>query len=148
VNLGGTKRLDASREVVWRVIEDPASLAGLLPGLEGLDVRDDRHWTATVKVPLGIGGLRLAIAFEKVEERPLEYRLLRAKGTGVGALMTMTTSLTLAGEGERTSMDWEADVRIAGPVGTMGHRVLRPLVDQQVENVLAALEQQVRRQAA
>jgi carbon monoxide dehydrogenase subunit G len=101
-----------------------------------------------VKVPLGIGGLRLAIAFEKVEERPLEYRLLRAKGTGVGALMTMTTSLTLAGEGERTSMDWEADVRIAGPVGTMGHRVLRPLVDQQVENVLAALEQQVRRQAA
>jgi carbon monoxide dehydrogenase subunit G len=40
-------------------------------------------------------------------------------------------------------MDWAADVRIAGPVGSMGQRVLQPIVNQQVSNVLAALEQQV-----
>jgi carbon monoxide dehydrogenase subunit G len=40
-------------------------------------------------------------------------------------------------------MDWEADVKIAGPVGAMGQRVLQPLVNQQVGNVLGALEQRV-----
>jgi hypothetical protein len=40
-------------------------------------------------------------------------------------------------------MRWEADVRIAGPVGSMGQRVLQPIVNQQVQNVLTALDKQV-----
>ena len=32
---------------------------------------------------------------------------------------------------------------IAGPVGSMGQRVLQPIVNQQVGNVLRSLEQQV-----
>ena len=40
-------------------------------------------------------------------------------------------------------MLWAADVSIAGPVGSMGQRVLQPIVNQQVEQVLAALEKQV-----
>jgi hypothetical protein len=40
-------------------------------------------------------------------------------------------------------MRWEADVRIAGPVGSMGQRVLQPIVNQQVSNVLSALDRQV-----
>ena len=40
-------------------------------------------------------------------------------------------------------MKWAADVRIAGPVGSMGQRVLQPIVNQQVQHVLAALDKQV-----
>jgi hypothetical protein len=40
-------------------------------------------------------------------------------------------------------MRWEADVRIAGPVGSMGQRVLQPIVNQQVNHVLTALDKQV-----
>jgi carbon monoxide dehydrogenase subunit G len=57
--------------------------------------------------------------------------------------MNMTTSFTLSGEGEQTSMVWEADVKIAGPVGSMGQRVLQPIINQQVGNVLAALDIEV-----
>jgi hypothetical protein len=39
-------------------------------------------------------------------------------------------------------------VRIAGPVGSMGQRVLQPIVNQQVQQVLAALEQQVQQAAS
>ena len=58
-------------------------------------------------------------------------------------MMNMTTSFTLSGEGETTSMAWEADVKIAGPVGSMGQRVLQPIINQQVGNVLTALEAEV-----
>ena len=40
-------------------------------------------------------------------------------------------------------MRWEADVRVAGPIGSMGQRVFQPIVNQQVGNVLNALEAQV-----
>ena len=141
--VSGTKELGASREVVWSVINDPAQMAGLMPGVEGFEIKDDRHWQAKVKVPLGLGGLKMTIDFEKLEERPPEFASMNAKGKGVGAMMNMTTSFTLSGEGDHTSMAWEANVRIAGPVGSMGQRVLQPIVNQQVGNVLTALEVKV-----
>ena len=119
----GTKELSAPREVVWQVLNDPAQMANLMPGVEGFEIKDDRHWQAKVKVPLGLGGLKMTIDFEKLEERPPEFASMNAKGKGVGAMMNMTTSFTLSGEGDHTSMDWSADVKIAGPVGSMGQRV-------------------------
>jgi len=143
VNVAGVKEFDAPRAVVWSVIDDPAQMAGLMPGVEGFEIKDERHWQAKVKVPLGLGGLKMTIDFEKLEERPLEYASMSAKGKGVGAMMNMTTSFTLSGEGDHTSMAWTADVRIAGPVGSMGQRVLQPIINQQVGNVLTALEVKV-----
>jgi carbon monoxide dehydrogenase subunit G len=143
VIVSGTREFDAAREIVWSVIDDPAQMAGLMPGVEAFEVKDARHWQAKVKVPLGLGGLKMTIDFEKLEERPPEFASMNAKGKGVGALMNMTTSFTLSGEGEHTSMAWEADVKIAGPVGSMGQRVLQPIVNQQVGNVLTALEAKV-----
>jgi carbon monoxide dehydrogenase subunit G len=126
------------------VINEPQEMAKLMPGVESFEIQDDRHWTAKVKVPLGLGGLKMTINFERLEERPLEFASLRAKGTGVGALMDMTTSFTLSDAASgTTSMAWEADVKIAGPVGAMGQRVLQPIVNQQVGLVLAALEKRV-----
>jgi uncharacterized protein len=148
VNVSGTKELDAPREIVWDVINDPEQMASLMPGVEEFEIQDDRHWRAKVKVPLGLGGLKMTIDFEKLEERPLEFASLNAKGKGVGALMNMTTSFTLSGEGDKTSMDWTADVKIAGPVGSMGQRVLQPIVNQQVGNVLDALEAKVEEKKA
>jgi uncharacterized protein len=141
--VNGTKELEASREVVWSVINDPAQMAGLMPGVESFEIKDERHWQAKVKVPLGLGGLKMTIDFEKLEERPPEFASMNAKGKGVGALMNMKTSFTLSGEGGTTSMAWEADVKIAGPVGAMGQRVLQPIVNQQVSQVLEALEKRV-----
>ena len=144
MNVSGTKELSASRDVVWSVINEPEEMAKLMPGVESFEVKDDRHWSARVKVPLGLGALAMTMNFERLEERAPEFASMRAKGTGVGALMDMTTSFTLSEAGEgATSMAWEADVKIAGPVGAMGQRVLQPIVNQQVQQVLTALETRV-----
>ena len=141
--VSGTKELSASRETVWSVINEPSEMAKHMPGVESFEIQDERHWTAKVKVPLGLGGLKMTMNFEKLEEREPEFAEMRAKGQGVGALMDMKTSFTLSDAGDRTSMAWEADVKIAGPVGSMGQRVLQPIINQQVSQVLAALEERV-----
>lgn len=143
MKLDGTRTYQADRRTVWAVLNDPAQMAKLMPGVESFDIEDDRHWKANVKIPLGLGGLKMSIKFEKAEEREPEYASLNAKGTGVGALMRLDTKFHLSEEGEGTAMRWEADVRIAGPVGSMGQRVLQPIVNQQVSHVLTALDTQV-----
>jgi carbon monoxide dehydrogenase subunit G len=144
VNVSGTREFAAARGLVWRVLNDPGEMAKLMPGVESFSVQDERHWTAHVKIPLGLGGLKLKINFEKTGERQPDFASLRAKGTGVGALLSMETEFELAErDGGGTSMRWQADVRVAGQVGSMGQRVLQPIVHQQVENVLAALDARV-----
>ena len=99
--VSGTKELPAPREAVWEVISEPSEMAKLMPGVESFEITDDTHWTAKVKVPLGLGGLKMTMNFEKLEERPPEFASMRAKGQGVGALMDMTTSFTLSEAGGR-----------------------------------------------
>jgi carbon monoxide dehydrogenase subunit G len=77
----GERVFDAPRATVWQVLNDPASMAKTMPGVESFDVHDAKRWTANVK--------------------------------------------------------------IAGPVGSMGQRVLQPIVNQQVQHVLGALDLQV-----
>jgi carbon monoxide dehydrogenase subunit G len=140
----GERAFEASRETVWQVLNDPAQLAKTMPGVESFDIQDDRHWRAHVKIPLGLGGLRMSIDFEKTEEREPEFAKLHAKGNGVGAVMNMDTSFNLSeGAGGTTNMKWEADVHLLGPVASMGQRVLQPIVNQQVSQVLGALDKQV-----
>ena len=140
MKVDGTRELDAPVDVVWKVLMDPEHMAQLMPWVESFEVHDADHWSASIKVPLGMGGLKLKFEFEQVERRPVEFAKLVAKGKGVGAIVNMQTDFHLAPEGEKTSMRWEADVRIAGPVGSMGQRVFQPIVNQQVTNVLDALD--------
>ena len=139
----GTREFDAPAQLVWDVLNDPSKMANLLPGVESFEILDEHHWNAAVKIPLGMGGLKLNFKFEKMEERPIEYAKLSSKGQGVGAIVAMETQFHLTADGDRTSMRWEADVRVAGPIGSMGQRVFQPIVNQQVGNVLNALEAQV-----
>ena len=144
MNVSGERTFDAPRAVVWKVMNDPEAMAKTMPGVETFDIHDDRHWTANVKIPLGLGGLRMKVDMEKVEEREPDFAKLAIKGQGVGAMMRMETQFELSDAPDGgTAMHWTADVRIAGPVGSMGQRVLQPIVNQQVQQVLTALDREV-----
>ncbi len=142
--VSGDRTFAAPRSAVWNVLNDPASMAKTMPGVEGFDVHDPLHWTANVKIPLGLGGLRMKVDMEKLEEREPEFARLAIKGQGVGAMLRMETQFELSDTDDGgTAMHWSADVRIAGPVGSMGQRVLQPIVNQQVQHVLSALDREV-----
>ena len=144
MNVSGERTFAAPRATVWEVLNDPAAMAKTMPGVESFDIHDDRRWTANVKIPLGLGGLKMTVDMEKVEEREPEFAKLAIKGKGVGAMMNMETSFTLADAAEgSTSMAWSADVKLLGPMASMAQHILQPIVNQQVQQVLTALDGQV-----
>ena len=144
MNVEGERTFAAPRGTVWDVLNDPSAMAQTMPGVESFDVHDAKRWTANVKIPLGLGGLKMKVDMEKTEEREPEFAQMAIKGQGVGAMLNMVTSFTLSdAAGGGTSMAWSAEVKILGPVGSMGQRVLQPIVNQQVQHVLTALDGQV-----
>ena len=144
MNVEGERTFAAPRATVWKVLNDPASMAKTMPGVESFDIHDDKRWTANVKIPLGLGGLKMKINMEKTDERELEHAAMHIKGQGVGAMMNMETKFDLSdADGGGTAMKWAAEVKLAGPVASLGQRVLQPIVNQQVQHVLGALDTQV-----
>ena len=75
----GERTFDAPRATVWQVLNDPASMAATMPGVESFDVHDAQRWTANVKIPLGLGGLKMKIDMEKTEEREPEFAAMSIK---------------------------------------------------------------------
>ena len=148
MNVNGDRNFAAPRDAVWGVLNDPAAMAKTMPGVESFDVHDEKRWTANVKIPLGLGGLKMKVDMEKTDEREPEHAVMNIKGQGVGAMMNMQTSFDLSEADGGTLMKWAAEVKIAGPVGSMGQRVIQPIVNQQVSHVLAALEREVQNAVA
>jgi len=139
LKVSGERTFAAAREVVWKVLNDPTAMAATIPGVESFDVQDDSRWKANVKIPLGLGTLGMTLNMEKVEQREPELARLAIKGEGVGAMLNMTTAFRLNEDGgAATKMDWEADVHLAGPVGSMGQRVLQPIVSRSVSRASTA----------
>ena len=144
MNVEGERTFAAPRGTVWEVLNDPSAMAKTMPGVESFDVHDDRRWTANVKIPLGLGGLKMKVDMEKTEEREPDFAAMHIKGQGVGAMLNMQTTFHLSdAAGGGTAMKWAADVKLAGPVASMGQRVLQPIVNQQVQHVLTALDREV-----
>jgi carbon monoxide dehydrogenase subunit G len=143
MNVEGERTFAAPRAMVWRVLNDPEAMAKTMPGVESFDVHDEKRWTANVKIPLGLGGLKMKVNMEKTEELEPDFAVMQIKGQGVGAMMNMKTRFDLSEAGEGTAMKWAAEVKLAGPVASMGQRVLQPIVNQQVQHVLSALDKQV-----
>jgi carbon monoxide dehydrogenase subunit G len=152
VNVEGERAFAAPRAIVWEVLNDPEAMAKTMPGVESFDVHDAKRWTARVNVPLALGGLKLKVEMEKTDERELESASMQLKGKGVGAFVNMQTRFDLSDAAAGgTVMRWKAEIKVAGQSVSMGRRVLQPIVNQQVDHVLGALDEQVqavsRRQA-
>ena len=152
MNVEGERAFAAPRAIVWEVLNDPEAMAKTMPGVESFDVHDANRWTARVNVPLALGGLKLKVDMEKTDERELESASMQLKGKGVGAFVNMHTRFDLSDAAAGgTVMRWKAEIKVAGQSVSMGQRVLQPIVNQQVEHVLGALDEQVqavsRRQA-
>ena len=80
MKLEGTKEFDAPREVVWSVINDPSKMAKTMPGVESFEIADDTHWSAKVKVPLGLGGLKMSIAVHEARGAAARVRVAEREG--------------------------------------------------------------------
>lgn len=121
----GSSVLHGSREQVWAAINDPAVLAGVIPGCDRLTELGDGHFGMTVT--LGVAAIKGSYSGEvRLYDRTAPSSLtMRATGAGGPGTIDTTVAVTLADAGDGTTrLDYDADAVIGGMVGGVGQRVL------------------------
>jgi len=130
MHLEGTYKIECPQAAVWKFISDPQQIGQCLPGLERLDLKDDNHFTITVKV--GIAFLRGTFRFDftLLDQAPPTHSRFSAVGKGAGVSVRLEAAMDLK-ENERatTELIWKCDVEVGGLLGEVSPSLIRGSAD-------------------
>jgi carbon monoxide dehydrogenase subunit G len=140
MQFSGTVQIAAPRERVWAFLMDPNQVGGCGPGVESIEVVDDDHFKARAKVGVGFISARFAVDMSVAERDEPERAVLKAHGQAPGSAVDATADMRLSGPAEGpTTMDWSADVRIAGTLASVGARMIEGTANKMIGQTFACI---------
>ena len=134
MKFSGTVPIQAPRDRVWAFVIDPNQVGTCGPGVQSIEVIDDRHFKATAKVGIGFISARFVVNMEFEELAPPDRAQIKAHGQAPGSAVDATAVMQLAdGESDGTTvMDWSADVNIAGTLASVGARLIEGAANKMI----------------
>jgi carbon monoxide dehydrogenase subunit G len=133
MQFAGTVDIAAPRDKVWSFVIDPDQVGQCGPGVESIEVIDDTHFKATAKVGIGFINARFVVNMEMAELTPPDEAVIRAHGQAPGSAVDANARMTLRdGPNGGTTMDWSADVAIAGSLASIGARLIEGTANKMI----------------
>lgn len=140
----GSAVLHADPARVWSALHDPAVLARVIPGCQGLVSLGDNHFTMTVT--LGVAAIQGSYSGEvRLEDiAPPTELVMRATGTGGPGTIDTTVRVDLVDGGDgTTTLGYDADAAVGGMVGGVGQRVLVSVARRTAGLFFAAVDREL-----
>ena len=125
---------------MWRALSDPEALGDALPNVDLVEVEGSDRFAAWVRYATGVGITPMRMDFAVQDRREGEHVRITGTGRGGDHAVRLEVDVDLAPEGSGSTVRWTADVRVLGPLRSLGQRVIPGLVKGQVDGVLAAAE--------
>jgi carbon monoxide dehydrogenase subunit G len=129
----GNVQIAAPRDRVWAFVIDPDQVGQCGPGVESIEVIDDRRFKATAKVGIGFITARFVVNMEFADMTAPDAATIKAHGQAPGSAVDATAKMRLSdGEAGGTTMDWSADVNIAGTLASVGARLIEGTANKMI----------------
>jgi len=133
LKFSGTVEINAPRDRVWSFVTDPDQVGQCGPGVEKIEVIDDTHFKATAQVGIGFIKARFVVNMEFAEQQPPDRGVIKAHGQAPGSAVDATAEMRLSGPPEGpTTMDWNADVQLAGTLASLGARMIEGTANKMI----------------
>ena len=129
----GTVQINAPRDRVWAFVIDPNQVGQCGPGVESIEVIDDTHFKATAKVGVGFISARFVVNLEFVDLDAPNAATIKAHGQAPGSAVDADARMELSdADGGGTTMDWSAEVNIAGTITSVGARLIEGTANKMI----------------
>jgi uncharacterized protein len=125
VHFEGSVPIKADRQTTWDLLMDPQKVGSCGPGVERVEVIDERRFRIHAKVGIGLIRATFAVDVERTEERAPEFAILKGTGKAPGSAVDGAAEMALTEAPDGTTvMDWKADVHIHGKLASVGARLI------------------------
>ena len=144
MDLTGEERIAASRDTVWKALNDPEILKACIPGCESLEKISDTALEATVGVKIGPVKARFNGKVELTNLNPPSSYTISGEGKGgVAGFAKGGADVTLVEEGSETVLSYKVNADVGGKIAQLGSRLIastsKKLATQFFENFNAAV---------
>ena len=137
-------RIPAPRDKVWRALNDPEVLAQCIPGCQEIDKISETEFTA--KVMFRVGPVRAPfkgrVTLSDVDP-PNSYKISGQGQSGVAGFARGEATVRLSGEGDATTLDYEAHAVVGGKLAQIGQRLLDATAQKLAKEFFDAFSQLV-----
>ncbi|MFQ5784446.1 MAG: carbon monoxide dehydrogenase subunit G [Alphaproteobacteria bacterium] len=125
MKITGEFEIPASRERVWRALNDPTILAQSIPGCEEIEKVSDTEFRARVVVKVGPvkAAFRGKVTLSDLDP-PNGYRIAGEGQGGVAGFARGEARVRLTGSNTATLLSYEAEATVGGKLAQVGQRLL------------------------
>ncbi len=139
MDISGDYRIPAPQQAVWEALSDPVVLQACIPGCKEL-VRESEHRFAAV-VTSKVGPISATFRGH-VELRDLDppnsYTLTGQGQGGAAGFARMKARVSLAADGEATSLHYDTEVEVGGKLAAVGSRLVQAVAKKNADDFFAA----------
>ncbi len=135
MDLSGEYRIKASRDAVWKALNDTDVLRRAIPGCEELERVSDTELTGKVKAKVGPVRATFSGKVTLSELNPPHSYVIRGEGTGgVAGFAKGGAKVTLEEDGDEKVLRYTAEATVGGKLAQIGSRLIvgvsRKMADQ------------------
>ena len=138
----GKEQLALDRAEVWRLLNDPATLAASIPGCRGFerDPEAEHRYRTAITVAIGAvtGVYEGTVSYEDVVE-PERCRIV-VSGRGDKGAIDGSGAITLAERDGGTEVGYTGEFKLTGPVAGIGQRMAPGISRKMIVETLRNLE--------
>ena len=143
MKVAGSYILDGTRECIWPLIYDPASLVTFIPGCEQLEQISSDEYRGQVHIRLpAVGGIYTTYV-KLIERDEPNYCRFAGEVSGTAGSVSGTASFRLKAMDARTLLEYEGQALISGPLARLDSRFVEGVAQTLIKQGLSKLNQQV-----
>lgn len=129
---------------LWALLWDVPRIVACVPGcVEAKEIEAHRRYAARMKQKVGLISLSAALDVEVTEAEPPRRLALTARGRDpvIGAEIAMRVALDIEARGETSVLRIDAEGRVLGKLGALGHGTIQRKAEESVDEFAARLRE-------
>ena len=142
MKLTGSHTINAPREKVFVMLQDPDVLANATPGVKTMEKESEDNYKASLE--LGIGPVRGKFdgRIKVVEKSEPESMTLAVEGQGGPGGVKAVGKLRLEEQGGKTVIHWEGEPQMSGRIAAVGGRLVGGVAKKLAGEFFSSVDQQ------
>jgi hypothetical protein len=149
MQMQGERSINASRDEVWRALNDAEVLKACIPGCETLEKTSPTAFEATVVQKVGPVKARFKGSVELSDIVRAERYTITGEGKGGAAGFAKGgATVHLADDGDGTLLSYEAEAKVGGKLAQLGSRLIDGFARKMADDFFTRFQQTVERPAS
>jgi uncharacterized protein len=142
LQVDGSNVIQAPRERVWTLLQNPDVLARCVPGVQEMVPDGQDSYTAVLNVAVGPVKGKFKAKVKITNQVPPESMTLSIEAKAPTGIVNAVGVLKLVDQGESTLVEWSGEPKLMGMIASLAGRLIGGISKSQADIFFGNLEQE------